>query len=532
MRSPEWGEHVFEQLAREVQSTTTPSAREPKRGDTPTARVERVLSNCKPPPRGHDCWTPELLRGHLGAHIEASTGDRTLAWLITLREKAAGQTRLYYTQHKLGRLAECWVIGIRSAGLAALLGADANGKCASQKRLPHAHVPSSERPEPEQRSVAPTNQAPADPPPLAGWPWNDEDHMQPVVGAAFTATPADVKRLIQVFREKLSAPVDLDSRSSIREHHRHLLLFTLVLQGLCTALRAVRSPTTVIRALEQFDRIRERAGLPPSDDDIFAGLADKETYYNQRARLVSVPAVLVRQLRILQQHQRMLVVRLDRVTQWQAAPARVRAMFCLGEKDNPAEVTVSWFKKQLADLGFPWPGNFWRAFVRTQMLERGCPAADLDALLGHRDKSGGAIALHSTHDFRASSSRLQTTFKEIHAELKLRTVRSALLPEGDLARDREIILAPMHDAGPMGRGRSLRVRHQRQQRNLPLFWQSIHQGATDDDRRQVPILFRLLRNWARGGNVFAGLLCSPDPVHTARERMRSPGLLATSVGIG
>ena len=349
----------------------------------------------------------------------------------------------------------------------------------------------------------------------ATWPWHAPVLATARVGAAFVPALDDVARLVKTLQGLVNEPVALERRSALRKHHKHVLLLTIVHQGLCTALRALRSPVALLRAVEQSDRVRAKAGLPPVDE-IFVGLADKESFYNQRARLVALPPVLIQQLRILQAHQIALMVRLDRYEEWQSAPARVRAMFRLDENDRPVEVSVAWVEQELAELGFEWPANFARSFLRTRLLERGCAAADLDALLGHRDAGGGAIGLHATFDFNSSLRRLQSALAALHADIGLKVMPSALVA-GTNPLSGDVLLAPMHRAGPVGRGRSDRPRQQGRVDRLPALWQSIHERATDDDRRQVPTLYRLLRAWARQGNVLARLLCAAYPEAFAAE---------------
>ena len=456
---------------------------------------------CAPPP-GHERWSVRLLQDLMPAHVEASSGDRTLAWLLSCNPTGSSQARLYYTQHTLARLGRAWLQAMRAAGLGVLAPEPDPGIDATDSESGEASAP-------EQLAEPPE----CVPPRPSTWPWRTPVMEAACVGARFVATVEDVRRLVRTLQAKLREPVALERRTALRTHHRHLLLLTIVYQSLCTAIRALRSPVTLMRAVEQSDRVRAKAGLPPIDD-IFVGLADKESFYNQRARLVALPAILVRQLRILQSHQISLVARLDRYDQWQSAPARVRAMFRLDDNDVPAEVSVTWVEKELAELGFEWPGNFARAFLRTHLLERGCAAADLDALLGHRDAGGGAIGLHATFDFDGSLRRLQAALASLHADIGLKVMPSALV-EGHFPLNSEVLLAPMHRAGPIGRGRSDRPRQQGVVERLPDFWKTIHLRATDDDRRQVALLYRLLRTWGRQGNVLARLLCAPDPAEFA-----------------
>lgn len=477
-------------------------------GSTTTKDTEQRIADflngvggCNPPP-GHECWSVRLLQDLMPAHAEATSGDRTLAWLLSCDPTGSSQARLYYTQHTLARLSQAWIQAMNSAGLGVLVPEMGHGALAGHPG----------------EAGGPTSERHADSPQPAAWlpdtwPWRTHVVATSRVGAGFVATVDEVRRLVKTLQEKVSQPVALERRSALRAHHKHLLLLTIVYQGLCTALRALRSPVALLRAVEQSDRVRAKASLPPVDE-IFVGLADKESFYNQRARLVALPPILVRQLRILQSHQIALVARLDRHEQWRSAPDRVRAMFRLDDKDVPAEVSVAWVESELAALGFQWPANFSRAFLRTRLLERGCAAADLDAMLGHRDAGGGAIGLHSTFDFDSSLRRLQAALASLHADIGLKVIPSALAADS-VPIDSVVLLAPMQRAGPVGRGRSDRPRQQGRVDRLPAFWKAIHLRATDDDRRQVALLYRLLRAWANGGNVLAGLLSAQDPVEFA-----------------
>lgn len=75
-------------------------------------------------PAGHERWSSRLLQDLMPAHVEAVTGDRTLAWLLSCDSAGASQARLYYTQHTLARLAEVWVQAMHSAGLGVLAAAN------------------------------------------------------------------------------------------------------------------------------------------------------------------------------------------------------------------------------------------------------------------------------------------------------------------------------------------------------------------------------------------------------------------------
>lgn len=500
----EIGSRLFGSFGEWASSESSPGQ---STSDVVEKRISDFLNDdagCAPPP-GYDHWPVRLLRNLLPAHIEATTGDRTSVWLLTSDPAGSSQARLYYTQHTLERLAKAWHLAMDSAGLSLLAKKSSPGAAPVASTSGQAAATDESPQLPSQDAQLPVT-----------WPWREPVLSAWRVGAPFVATVEDVRQLMKTLQARVGEPVELHRRQSLRTHHNALLLLTIVYQDLCTAIRALRSPVTLLRAVEQTDRIRARAGLPQTDE-VYVGLADKESYYNQRARLVALPSVLLKQLRTLQSHQIALIARLECFQQWESAPPRVRAMFRLDDQDAPAEVSVAWVESELAKLGFPWPANFARAFLRTRLLERGCAPADLDALLGHRDAGGGAIGLHATFDFENSLQRLQAALASVHAEIGLKAVSSALVTDS-LLPDKDILIAPMHLAGPVGRGRSSRPRQEKRVERLSGFWKTVHQRATSDDRRQVLVFLRLLRFWARKGNALAAVLCAIDPVAFAQQQ--------------
>lgn len=82
-----------------------------------------AIDGCSPP-AGHERWSARLLQDLMPAHVEAVSGDRTLAWLLSCDSAAASQARMYYTQHTLARIAEVWMQAMHSAGLGVLAAAN------------------------------------------------------------------------------------------------------------------------------------------------------------------------------------------------------------------------------------------------------------------------------------------------------------------------------------------------------------------------------------------------------------------------
>jgi integrase len=481
-------------------SLPTPDARPqptgPKAAPAAVGIVDAFLARVTPP-TGHARWTVAGLQSHMAQVVETATGDCTLAWILTGDSSRMGQARLHYTQYSLGHLASVWASALPEAGL---------GPVASVAALQPAQGLSSLEPL-----------------------WGDAVQVFDLVaGAPFVPTVEQVASLVKAIQDRIQATAVPSSRSQVLKHHDALVLYTLVVQTLDTSMRAILLPVAAIRAIEQHDLVGQEARaarpfkraspLPPQS--VAVGLADKDTYYDERARLVTLGDMLVEQWRILCAHCEALVDRLDKLPQLLQEPAPTQVLFVFNGKLQFREASVAWMEQRLAELGFAWPANFARSFLRTRLLERGCAPADLDAFLGHRDPSGGAIGLHSTFDYRLSQERLTALLGKLHEEIGLRVMPSALVPQGAPPELRTRVLAPMEAAGPKGRGRSSKPRKQDLPTDISDFWLAVHKTATDTDRVQVPLVFRLLARRARHGNAFAQLLTSgDDPVERLRKRL-------------
>lgn len=110
-------------LFRSFEDAAAPSASARRSGvDMIEQRVTDFLNAIDdfPPPAGHERWSARLLQDLMPAHVEAATGDRTLAWLLSCDPAGSSQARMYYTQHTLARLAEVWMLAMHSAGLGVL----------------------------------------------------------------------------------------------------------------------------------------------------------------------------------------------------------------------------------------------------------------------------------------------------------------------------------------------------------------------------------------------------------------------------
>lgn len=435
--------------------------------DSPQALVQAFLADVagtvRPP--GLD---PNRVRLEttLARMVRHRTGEPTAGWLICQQTQRTAQARLYYTQHRLRALAEMHADAIRALHLD-----DA----------------------PREGEVA--------------LPLLDGDLGALCVGARLVARLEVVQQLVVTLAKEVSTKAHCQRRSEVRRQHNAFALYVLVLQALCTGVRAVRSPTSLIAAWQQSNEILGPGALA------FAGLQDKETYYNQRARLVPLPSLLMEQLAELERHNSSVVLLADIHPAWQRLDPDARALFVLDDSLEPRPVTVAWIQDELARRACPLPANFARAFLRTELLERGCPPASLDAWLGHHDLTRPLHANHAAFDFKLHRRRLEALLAGLHADLGLRALRSGLVPDG-LRNDSTWLppareLALLGRAGPPKRERRLKQK-EAEETKWPELWRQVHADATRDDRAEVRIVLRLLRFLARRrGNRLAAFLLNP-----------------------
>lgn len=406
--------------------------------------------------------------------IRHLTGEPTQAWLICRQTHRTSQARLYYTQHALKILAQTHWHSIRR-----LMYSDRRD---GNSQFTVSYLP-------------------------------DGDLEEPTVGARFVARPEVVQKLLATAREQASKRPVAQSKSELVHMHNSYVTYALLVQYLTTGMRAVNSPTSVIAAWQQ------TAEVAPPGSDVFVGLQDKETYYNQRARLVWSPPLLVKQFEMLERHNAVTIQLTASHSPWSGLDKQARCLFVLSDKLEPLPITVAWFEQQLKRYGFDLPGNFARAYLRTELLKHGCPSASVDALLGHHDLVRYPHANHSTFDFDQHRRVLAKHLEAIWKELNLTELSSSLLLSGFSKSPRwrppERSLALLGEAGTK---RSFFARRktgeqeqkpQRREPELTGLWKQVYDGATADDRDQIEKLRRVLRILARHGNRLAALLYDP-----------------------
>lgn len=228
-------------------------------------------------------------------------------------------------------------------------------------------------------------------------------------GARFVASMESVKRLVANISAQLNIrPVHANRRSVIRYHNVYTF-YVWLLQSMFTSYRAVNGPDELMNERwSQFDA--EFAGLNDKEN---AKLADK-------ARLVLIPELLVDQLNKYDHH----LSKIERkfgIASCNFARSKFAKIhfFHLNDQGEPEPVTCSWCEEMMAEFDVPLPGNFHRAFLRTELLSRGCDGQTVDAFLGHANSGESPFFRYSSMDYQIWSDQLKPMLSALANELGL-----------------------------------------------------------------------------------------------------------------
>jgi hypothetical protein len=310
--------------------------------------------------------------------IHLQTGDPSLAWVATADQSSANESRLFYTRHSVSRIRHAYVRAARR------LARDMGIQTAP---IGNITVVGSE----ETRSV----------------------------GARFVLRLDDLRGLIEILKAQLyehrRIPLSL---AGILRYHDAFLLYTWMFQSLHTTIRAVKRPNELYQRWMQSADTRR----------LTANLSDKQGRYRDKERLVGLAPALVQQYANYELHIDHVIRRLGIRDTWKKAEQEDLPLLVIGENLKLSAFRPKWAEEQLAARFAPLPANFHRAFLRTELLERGCPAEVVDAFLGHANAGESPFGRFSTFDFGLHLPTIESYLEPIHAAIGLVPVASRLVP--------------------------------------------------------------------------------------------------------
>ncbi|MBK7002921.1 MAG: hypothetical protein IPH35_24170 [Rhodoferax sp.] len=275
-------------------------------------------------------FTPTKVALVMPSQIVRQTGDISLAWVVCSIDSRRNESRMYYTRHTIKKIRATYIQAATS--ILRLVG----------------YTP--------QLSIT-----------------LEEEEDMPSVGARFVLRFDLLKDVITNLKAMLTKRYpDTLSRAYIFKYDQYYLFYTYLMLSISTGIRAVVKPVGLYSDWCL-------AGGPYYG--FYSGLSDKESMYFDKSRLVEVLPELAKQFKNYQVHVKFLLSQINLRGQWESAKLQDQLLLVLDGKQNITALSPTWIEEQFKEHLGPVPANFNRAFMRTELLERGVAAELVDAFL-------------------------------------------------------------------------------------------------------------------------------------------------------
>ncbi len=316
--------------------------------------------------------TLSKIRNALGVKLRFISGDAAVEWITSANQDRKNETRLHYTN-----LSEQKVIAVYSTAVKSLM----RDLGVSFK---HSNAVTSHR---------------------------DIFH-----GARFVASMESIKRLVTNLSIELSKKPLRSDRDDMIRYHNAYTFHVWLMQALYTSYRAVNNPEELIK------------GQLKNWNSKFGGLSDKENpKFADKARLVHIPEPLLLQLNEYLFHLQKISRKFEIEMEIADAKKDVISFIYLDNNGQSCPVTCSWCEKMMGSFHVPLPGNFHRAFLRTELIERGCPGQIVDAFLGHANTGESPFYRFSSLDYQLWVAQIESSLFTIVNEVGLTFQRSLMI---------------------------------------------------------------------------------------------------------
>lgn len=186
------------------------------------------------------------------------------------------------------------------------------------------------------------------------------------------------------------------------QYHNCYTLLILWQFSFMTACRAIQTPYLSLSELD----IETGIGM----------IADKDDSFGYKSRLIWLPPAIVNAMQKYDQH------RLSILQNFPDAKKEDLPVFFIkqGRKNKMKVVTVRpKTLLQVMDQFLPYPPNFHRRFISSELLERGCAIEVVDAWMGHWHAGEEPWSMHSSFNFLSYREALHTYLVPILRELGL-----------------------------------------------------------------------------------------------------------------
>ena len=186
------------------------------------------------------------------------------------------------------------------------------------------------------------------------------------VGADRCPTVSSVKQLLDRAKNKVA------QINNLSEFHKAYTVYTTILIGFATGYRAVRN-------------IRLDASCRDSHSES-AWISDKDGADGYHTRRILLVSELEKHLVYYEEYRKKLFATWEVNYPQVLCPIESESpylFFVDSENGSLINVSSASIKESLAELGYPLPLNSNRRFLRTELIERGCPYDVTQAFMGH-----------------------------------------------------------------------------------------------------------------------------------------------------
>lgn len=331
--------------------------------------------------------------------IDRLTGDQTQAWMCLNLRNYENEPRLYYTVHRTSKLESSYELAARTV-------------------VPVSHqTPNTTQPPNLESSRVLTHSVQFS----SCESVNKTDSEEVThIGCRFVIKRETLTEKIKDLKDRLKNIQVSNSKQGMLRYHEDYLLYTYLMLTLSTASRAIDNP--VQPYLSWLQAQRPNRGLN-------VGLADKESVFFHKARLAYLPPELCQQFENFTRHLDYFIMNLYEAKGWRSRPEEDKYWVVLNGAGQLENMSAAWIKDRFEEIfEAPVPSNFSRAFLRTELLERGLETEFVDAFMGHASMGESPFGSHSTFNYGLYTRTIAKKISELLQELNLVPVTSRLIP--------------------------------------------------------------------------------------------------------
>jgi hypothetical protein len=159
----------------------------------------------------------------------------------------------------------------------------------------------------------------------------------------------------------------------------------------------------------------------------YVTINDKGSHYDDRARLILVGASLSEQYSNYRRHLDLAPLH---IVGRRKKPKSHWCFYKWNEFNHPAAFSPADYERVLQYFSsLSLPSNFHRAFLRTELLHRGCNPEIVDAFLGHASSGELPFSRFSSFDYRLFCDEISYHLAAIRSDLGLCPIRSLIATE-------------------------------------------------------------------------------------------------------